>query len=71
STNRIFELVAKYCRHTEAAVHGPPRPGDINRIFLDSSKAERELGWSAQVGIEDGFKTTVEWFKQQAIDSRL
>jgi UDP-glucose 4-epimerase len=66
STNRIFELVAKYCRHDEAAVHGPPRPGDINRISLDSSKAKRELGWSAQVDIEDGFKSTVEWFKQQA-----
>jgi UDP-glucose 4-epimerase len=65
STNRIFELVAKYCEHDKAAVHGPPRAGDINRIFLDSSKAEQQLGWSAQVDIEDGFKTTVEWFRQQ------
>ena len=71
STNRIFELVGKYCRYTEAAVHGPPRAGDINRISLDSSKAERELGWSPQVDIEDGLKTTVEWFKRQGIDSRL
>jgi UDP-glucose 4-epimerase len=66
STNRIFELVAKYCGHTAPAVYGPARPGDINRISLDSSKAEREMNWSAQVDIEDGFKTTVEWFKQQA-----
>lgn len=66
STNRIFELVAQYCGHDEPAEHGPARPGDINRISLDSSKAERELGWTAQMGIEDGFKTTVEWFKQQA-----
>jgi UDP-glucose 4-epimerase len=66
STNRIFELVSKFCGHTTPAVHGPPRPGDINRISLDSSKAERELGWSAKVDIEVGFKTTVEWFKQQA-----
>ena len=66
STNRIFELVAKYCGHAEPSVHGPHRPGDINRTSLDSSKAERELGWTAQVDIEDGFKTTVEWFKQQA-----
>jgi UDP-glucose 4-epimerase len=65
STNRIFELVAKFCGHTEPVVHGSPRPGDINRISLDSSKAGRDLGWSAQVDIEDGFKTTVEWFKQQ------
>ncbi|MDG0866410.1 NAD-dependent epimerase/dehydratase family protein [Candidatus Lucifugimonas marina] len=66
STNQIFELVAKYCGHAETAVHSAPRPGDINRISLDSSRAKRELGWSAQIDIEDGFKTTVDWFKQQA-----
>jgi UDP-glucose 4-epimerase len=66
STNRIFELVAKYCVYAEPAVHGPNRPGDINRISLDSSKAERELGWTAQFDIEDGFKSTVEWFRKQA-----
>jgi UDP-glucose 4-epimerase len=66
STNRIFELVAKFCGHTEPVVHGPPRSGDINRISLDSSKAGRDLGWAAQVDIEEGFKTTVEWFRQQA-----
>jgi UDP-glucose 4-epimerase len=65
STNRIFELVSKFCGHATPAVHGPPRPGDINRISLDSSRAGRELAWSAQVDIEDGFKTTIEWFKQQ------
>jgi len=66
STNRIFEVVAQYCGHTEAANHGPDRPGDINRISLDPSKAKRELGWVPQISLEDGFKTTVDWFKQQA-----
>ena len=66
STNRIFELVARYCGHQESATHGPPRPGDINRISLDSSKAARELGWSAKVDLEEGLKTTVDWFKQQS-----
>jgi len=65
STNRIFELVAQQCRHDKPAIHGPIRPGDINRISLDSSKANRDLGWSVKVDIEDGLKTTVEWFKQQ------
>jgi len=66
STNRIFEVVAQHCGHTEAANHGPDRPGDINRISLDPSKAKRELGWVPQISLEDGFKTTVDWFKQQA-----
>jgi UDP-glucose 4-epimerase len=70
STNRIFELVAEHCGHSEPANHGPNRPGDINRISLDPSKAQRELGWIPKVSLEDGLKTTAEWFRQQAIDSR-
>jgi UDP-glucose 4-epimerase len=66
STNRIFELVAQHCGHTDEAVHGVPRPGDINRISLESSKAKRELGWSAQVDIASGLERTVDWFKSQS-----
>ena len=64
-TNRIFEVVAENCGHSEAANHGPDRLGDVNRISLDPSKAKRELGWESQVSLEDGLKTTVDWFKQQ------
>jgi UDP-glucose 4-epimerase len=66
STNRIFEVVAQHCGHSEAASHGPDRPGDINRISLDPSKAKLELGWVPQISLEDGLKTTVDWFKQQS-----
>jgi UDP-glucose 4-epimerase len=66
STNRIFDLVAQHCGHNEPATHGPPRPGDINRISLDASKAERELGWKPQMSLKDGLKITVDCFKQQA-----
>jgi UDP-glucose 4-epimerase len=66
SPNQIFELIAELCDHREAAVHGPPRPGDVDRIFLDVAKAEKELGWTPQVSFADGLKITVDWFKQQA-----
>jgi UDP-glucose 4-epimerase len=65
STNRIFEVIAGNCGHTDAAVHGPPRAGDINRITLDATRAERELGWTPEVTLESGLKSTVDWFKQQ------
>ncbi|MCH8114020.1 MAG: GDP-mannose 4,6-dehydratase [Chloroflexi bacterium] len=66
SPNQIFRLVAGFCDYTEEAVYGPPRPGDVNRIFLGVSKAKTELGWTPQMSLEDGLKTTVDWFKQQA-----
>jgi UDP-glucose 4-epimerase len=65
STNRIFNIVAQHCAHKEPAIHGPARAGDINRISLDSSKAERELGWKAGKSLDDGLRETAEWFRQQ------
>lgn len=64
--NRIFEMLAELCDYEEEAVHVAPRDGDIEKIYLDVSKAKSELNWSPQVSFEDGLKTTVEWFRQQA-----
>ena len=64
--NLIFEMIADLCDYVEEAVHVAPRAGDIEKIYLDVSKAEAELGWSPKISFEDGLKTTVEWFRQQA-----
>src|ERR1700677_852739 len=36
------------------------RPGELPHSCLDASLAERELGWRAQVGIEEGLRRTYE-----------
>jgi UDP-glucose 4-epimerase len=36
------------------------RPGELQHSCLDSSRAERELGWRAQVPIEEGLRLTYE-----------
>jgi UDP-glucose 4-epimerase len=38
----------------------PPRPGEVSRISIDSAKAGRELGWSAQTGLAQGLELTLE-----------
>jgi UDP-glucose 4-epimerase len=38
----------------------PPRPGEVQRISIDPSRAERELGWKPQTGLEDGLRLTLE-----------
>jgi len=64
--NRIFDLIADVCDYEEEAVHVAPRAGDIEKIYLDVDKAKAELGWSPKISFEDGLKTTVDWFRQQA-----
>lgn len=39
----------------------PRRPGDIATCYCDPSKAERELGWKAQYGIEDMCRDSWNW----------
>ncbi len=38
------------------------RPGHDARYAIDSTKAERELGWSSSVTFEEGLSRTVDWY---------
>ncbi|HEX6456069.1 MAG TPA: GDP-mannose 4,6-dehydratase, partial [Solirubrobacterales bacterium] len=38
----------------------PPRPGEVQRIALDASRAEKELGWRAETGLGDGLRLTLD-----------
>jgi GDP-L-fucose synthase len=33
--------------------------------MLDTSMAEREFGFKAKTGLEEGLKRTVEWYQEQ------
>jgi UDP-glucose 4-epimerase len=63
---RIVDLHA-LCRMATGTEGEPtfadPRPGEILRSVLDSSAAERELGWRAEVGLEEGLRKT--WQESQ------
>jgi UDP-glucose 4-epimerase len=37
------------------------RPGDIAACYADSSKAARELGWHAELGLEDMVRDSWNW----------
>jgi len=40
------------------------RKGHDFRYFMDSSLAHEELGWKAKVPLEEGLKTTIDWYIQ-------
>lgn len=41
------------------------RPGEVERIYLDVSKADRLLGWQPRVFIEEGALRTVRYFQER------
>jgi UDP-glucose 4-epimerase len=38
----------------------PPRPGEVQRIALDSSLARDAIGWEAETSLRDGLRATVQ-----------
>ena len=60
----VLELVEALGRLGERpdfqAQPAPPRTGEVQRISLDPGLAERELGWRAEVGLEEGLRLTLE-----------
>ncbi|MFM2136366.1 MAG: hypothetical protein RL021_1766, partial [Bacteroidota bacterium] len=48
------------------AIHRTARTGDIRNSLADISKAEQLLGYHPTIRVEEGLKTTLDWFKGQA-----
>ena len=61
SVNDIVRELQGILGFREEAIHDPPRPGEVQRIYLDASRAKRVLGWEPRVGFRDGLRRTVEW----------
>jgi UDP-glucose 4-epimerase len=40
--------------------HAPERPGEVQRIALDHSRAREQLGWEPKVELDEGLKRTLD-----------
>src|SRR4051794_24362613 len=58
----LGRMIGEACGRRFEPELAPPRPGEVQRIAIESSKAERELAWSAQTSLEDGLRRTAESF---------
>ncbi|HEV2055656.1 MAG TPA: GDP-mannose 4,6-dehydratase [Methylomirabilota bacterium] len=41
--------------------------GEIDRQWLDAAKAKRVLGWQPRVGLEEGLRRTIAWYRDALI----
>ena len=65
----VLELVDAMRRATGREIdpeHGPERLGDLQRSVLDPGLAARELGWHAEVSLEDGLRAAWQFFSAAA-----
>jgi UDP-glucose 4-epimerase len=61
SVNDIFRELKSILRFDGEPIYDAPRPGEVQRIYLDASRARRVLGWEPRTTFRDGLAKTVEW----------
>jgi len=63
SDKEMFDTLAKMFGYSGEPRYAPVRPGEIYRICLDASKAQRELGWQARLSLKEGLLQTIGYYR--------
>jgi UDP-glucose 4-epimerase len=61
SVNQIFRELKIILGFAGEPLYEAPRPGEVQRIYLDASRAKRVLGWEPRTSFREGLTKTVEW----------
>ena len=57
--NKIIQL----CDSDLEPVFVEPRPGEVQRLIADTTRAQKILGWKAEYTLEEGLKEFISWYK--------
>ncbi len=64
----VRELVQAFLTGSGAELvvqEGPPRPGDVVGAYAQTGKAERLLGWRAELSQADGVRDSLRWLSRR------
>jgi GDP-L-fucose synthase len=70
-TGRVFpirelvDLIARLTGFRGEIAWDASKPDGQPRRCLDTSRAQRLLGWKAKTGLEEGLRRTIAWYRQQ------
>jgi nucleoside-diphosphate-sugar epimerase len=64
TVNGLLEtLKALTGKDTVTAEYRPPRPGDVQDSRADLTRAQTLLGYTPKIGLEEGLRLTLDWWK--------
>jgi UDP-glucose 4-epimerase len=63
SDREMFDTLAEVLGYSGNPIYAPVRTGEIYRIYLDATRARKELGWQAQLSLKEGLLQTVSYYQ--------
>jgi len=63
SINEICSVLVNITSYSLPVQYGPAKVGETRHIYLDASKAQRDLGWVPTITLEEGLEKTVDYFR--------
>jgi nucleoside-diphosphate-sugar epimerase len=60
------QTIIRLCNSTSSIQFEPHRVDDPERRRPDITKAQRMLDWQLRVGLEEGLRRTIEWFRSHS-----
>jgi GDP-L-fucose synthase len=61
----LVDLIARLTGFRGEIAWDTSKPDGQPRRCLDTSRAQRLLGWKAKTGLEEGLRRTIAWYRQQ------
>jgi len=62
----IFSTVKKHVGYDSDPIYAPTRLGEVERICLDASLAEKDLNWKPTVTLDEGISRAVAFYRENA-----
>ena len=60
---KLIDLIGKTLGKTPRIRQMPEQPGDVKRTFATIDEARRRLGYDPKVGVEEGIREFVAWYR--------
>jgi UDP-N-acetylglucosamine/UDP-N-acetylgalactosamine 4-epimerase len=63
SLNSLYDSLTKMADFTMPPIYANERKGDIRNSYADISKAREIIDYTPSVGVEEGLRITLDWYK--------
>jgi UDP-glucose 4-epimerase len=64
SVNQIYSKLKELIGFDGRVEYGDLRKGEIMKVYLNCSKAKRDLTWQATVDLDEGLRRTIDFFRE-------